>query len=189
MCPTRKPWAFTFIDASEDGPPLMKIPYAPHLVGNPETGVVHGGVVTTLLDHASGLAVMCALEGFASTATLDLRIDYHAPATPETGHFWPCLLLQAYQKHRFCSRHGLSRQSRRPHCSICGRIHVGCQPCTKRVPNGGAPDDTKIPKEKMLPRKHYKTASRTFRMLTFLASASRGGGNELTTVSAFRSTS
>ncbi len=70
------------VDATEEGA-WMKIPYAPHLIGNPETGVVHGGVVTTLLDHASGLAVMCALTEFMSIATLDLRIDYHAPATPK----------------------------------------------------------------------------------------------------------
>lgn len=69
------------IDAAQDGA-RMKIPYAPHLVGDPETGVVHGGVITTLLDHASGLAVMCAVTDFISIATLDLRIDYHAPATP-----------------------------------------------------------------------------------------------------------
>ena len=84
--PHAKAMGIEFIDASEKGA-LMKIPYAPHLVGNPETGVVHGGVVTTLLDHASGLAVMCALEEFASTATLDLRIDYHAPATPKRDIF------------------------------------------------------------------------------------------------------
>ena len=84
--PHAKAMGIIFEDASETGA-LMKIPYAPHLVGNPETGVVHGGVVTTLLDHASGVAVMCALEEFASVATLDLRIDYHAPATPKRDIF------------------------------------------------------------------------------------------------------
>lgn len=80
--PHAKAMGIEMIGAAEDGA-RMKIPYAPHLVGNPETGVVHGGVVTTLLDHASGLAVMCALTEFMSIATLDLRIDYHAPATPK----------------------------------------------------------------------------------------------------------
>lgn len=58
------------------------VPYAPHLVGNPETGVIHGGVITTLLDHASGSAIHLALETKRSMATLDFRIDYMKPATP-----------------------------------------------------------------------------------------------------------
>jgi uncharacterized protein (TIGR00369 family) len=60
----------------------LKIPYGEHLVGNPETGVVHGGVITTLLDNAAGTAVIVALEEVRSIATLDLRIDYMKPATP-----------------------------------------------------------------------------------------------------------
>lgn len=61
---------------------VLKVAYAEKLVGNPETGVVHGGVITTLLDNASGIAVFSALEAPTSIATLDLRIDYMRPATP-----------------------------------------------------------------------------------------------------------
>lgn len=60
----------------------LRIPYADFLVGNPETGVVHGGVITTLLDNGGGAAVMTALEDLRAIATLDLRIDYMKPATP-----------------------------------------------------------------------------------------------------------
>jgi uncharacterized protein (TIGR00369 family) len=60
----------------------LEVPYAPHLVGNPDTGVIHGGVITTLLDNASGVAVQLALPERSSIATLDLRIDYMRPAEP-----------------------------------------------------------------------------------------------------------
>lgn len=81
MAPHAKAIGIEVVKIAEDGA-YLKIPYAPHLIGNPENGVVHGGVITTLLDHGSGLAVMSALEEIQSIATLDLRIDYHAPATP-----------------------------------------------------------------------------------------------------------
>lgn len=60
----------------------IRIPYEATLVGDPARGVVFGGVITTLLDHAGGVAVMCALEEARGVATIDLRIDYMRPATP-----------------------------------------------------------------------------------------------------------
>ncbi len=61
---------------------IVKLPYDPRFVGNPETGVVHGGAVTSLLDNVCGVAVFCAIEELTSIATLDLRIDYMRAATP-----------------------------------------------------------------------------------------------------------
>lgn len=59
---------------------LFELPYDPKLVGNPDTGVIHGGAITALLDGASGAAVFAALTEFVPIATLDLRIDYLRPA-------------------------------------------------------------------------------------------------------------
>jgi uncharacterized protein (TIGR00369 family) len=36
----------------------IRLPYSDRLVGNPETGVVHGGVITTLLDQCGGSSVL-----------------------------------------------------------------------------------------------------------------------------------
>ncbi|RKH27118.1 PaaI family thioesterase [Corallococcus sicarius] len=58
------------------------MPYADVLVGNPETGVVAGGAVTTLIDATCGTAVLTRMNAFALIATLDLRIDYLRPARP-----------------------------------------------------------------------------------------------------------
>ena len=67
----------------------LNIPYQDHFVGDVETGIIHGGVITTLLDNSCGMAVQLALPERVSIATLDLRIDYMKPATPGlalTGH-------------------------------------------------------------------------------------------------------
>ena len=61
---------------------VLKAPYRAELVGDPDTGVLAGGVVTTLLDHTCGQAVWAALEAYTSIATLDLRIDYMRAGEP-----------------------------------------------------------------------------------------------------------
>ncbi|MHA1536419.1 MAG: PaaI family thioesterase [Alphaproteobacteria bacterium] len=66
----------------EGGAALGRLPYDERLVGDPETGVLHGGVVTTLIDTVCGLAVVSSLDQPQPIATLDLRIDYLKPATP-----------------------------------------------------------------------------------------------------------
>ena len=68
--------------AVEPASGTLKLAYQDRLVGNPETGVLHGGVITTLIDSVCGIAVFAALSKFAPIATLDLRIDYLKPATP-----------------------------------------------------------------------------------------------------------
>ncbi|HWA89310.1 MAG TPA: PaaI family thioesterase [Rhizomicrobium sp.] len=70
------------LEAYEGGRGRIRLPFAPHLVGDPETGVIHGGVLTAMLDQVCGMAVGSALRKPAAIATLDLRIDYMKPAVP-----------------------------------------------------------------------------------------------------------
>jgi uncharacterized protein (TIGR00369 family) len=65
-----------------DGYSRYRLPYDPRLIGNPETGVLHGGAITALLDACCGSAVFNALPEPQPIATLDLRIDYLGPAEP-----------------------------------------------------------------------------------------------------------
>ena len=71
----------------EGGVATAELPWKAELVGDPATGVLAGGAVTTLLDHVCGSSVFSALDlasrrdAVGSIATLDLRIDYMRPAT------------------------------------------------------------------------------------------------------------
>ena len=69
-------------DRVAPGEAWSSLPYRPVFVGDTETGVLHGGVVTAMLDESCGMAVQLALDGTRAIATLDLRIDYQKPATP-----------------------------------------------------------------------------------------------------------
>ena len=66
------------------GEAWVRLPWNERLVGDPESGVLHGGAVTSLMDAACGMAVMIRIGQGASIATVDLRIDYLKPAKPET---------------------------------------------------------------------------------------------------------
>ena len=59
-----------------------RAPYRAELVGDPDTGVIAGGVLTTFLDQISGVAAMVAMPAPKAVATIDLRIDYMRPAEP-----------------------------------------------------------------------------------------------------------
>lgn len=70
------------LDRLAGGEAVVSMPWDSRFVGDPLTGVIHGGAVSALMDTASGVAVFSHPVGVRSTATLDLRIDYMRAATP-----------------------------------------------------------------------------------------------------------
>lgn len=58
----------------------IRMPFNPDFCLDEEGTMLHGGVLTALLDSAFGLANFVAIDGIESMATLDLRVDYLRPA-------------------------------------------------------------------------------------------------------------
>ena len=70
------------MDLLENAKAVMSMPYDKRLIGDPETGVIHGGAVSALMDTCGGASVFMHPDNAGASVTLDLRIDYMRPAKP-----------------------------------------------------------------------------------------------------------
>jgi uncharacterized protein (TIGR00369 family) len=68
--------------------PQLRFDMRPELIGNPRRQILHGGVISAVLDVAAGFAIHLAVAGskgeaseshFPSIGTIDLRVDYLRP--------------------------------------------------------------------------------------------------------------
>jgi uncharacterized protein (TIGR00369 family) len=101
------------LDRVARGEAWTSLPYRPVFIGDIKTGVLHGGVVTAMLDESCGMAVQLALDGTRAIATLDLRIDYQKPATPGLDIKAHSICYRVTQVHRVRTFHRLSGIRRR----------------------------------------------------------------------------
>lgn len=58
---------------------VIAMPWRDEIVSNPAVGAAHGGILSALID-LTGLYTIIAMGGTAR-ATIDLRVDFHRPAT------------------------------------------------------------------------------------------------------------
>ncbi len=82
MIPHNRALGLQFEDF-EAGAAIIRLPYSAKLVGNPETGVLHGGAITALMDATCGASVFIKRGTPGRIATLDLRIDYLRKSPPQ----------------------------------------------------------------------------------------------------------
>ncbi len=118
------------LEVVEIGPrrATVRLPYRDELVGDPARGVVFGGVITTLLDHAGGLAVFCSLSELKAIATLDLRIDYLRAAEPRCDLLGEAQCYKLTTHVAFVRAVAWERQQDDPFASCLGTFMVGANP-------------------------------------------------------------
>lgn len=65
----------SLVDCGEDWAEMSLTP-TKDLIGDPSTGALHSGPITTLLDSALGIAASVALPRLGFAPTIDLRVDH-----------------------------------------------------------------------------------------------------------------
>lgn len=117
----------------QDGAVLVSIPYDENMIGDPETGVLHGGIVTTLLDTGCGIASISKTKGGKVTATLDLRIDYMRPARPGAAIFATCECYRVTRSVAFCRGVAYETDPEDPVASAAGAFMLTDLPKGKKT--------------------------------------------------------
>ena len=76
------------IESTDPKAPRLRFDMRPELIGNARRGILHGGVISAVLDASAGYALMLALAKdpkpgekleFPNIGTVDLRVDYLRP--------------------------------------------------------------------------------------------------------------
>lgn len=68
-------------ESVEAGRAVLVLPVRADFVGDPRRPALHGGVLSSLIDTAGGVAAWSALSGGESVSTVDLRVDFLEPAS------------------------------------------------------------------------------------------------------------
>jgi uncharacterized protein (TIGR00369 family) len=113
---------------------LLRLRYDTKLVGNPDTGVLHGGAITALLDAASGTAVFASLTEWVPIATLDLRIDYLRAAEAGRDVMARAVCYRRARHVAFTRAVAYIDDERDPVASAVGTFMLGTKTSSQRGP-------------------------------------------------------
>jgi uncharacterized protein (TIGR00369 family) len=122
--PHNRALGMEFVDYAE-GEAVMRLAWRPELVGNPDTGVLHGGVVTSLLDATCGISVFMRTWKPIPVATLDLRIDYLRPATPRLDLYAKATCYRTTRHVAFVRAVAYHEDPSHPIASAAGAFMIG----------------------------------------------------------------
>jgi uncharacterized protein (TIGR00369 family) len=67
-------------ESASNGRAVLVLPVRAEHVGDPRRPALHGGVLSSLIDTAGGVAAWSVLGPHESVSTVDLRVDYLEPA-------------------------------------------------------------------------------------------------------------
>ena len=77
------------VESTDPDAAKLRFDMRPELIGNPRRQILHGGVISAVLDVAAGFAIYLAVnkerivssevDRFPSIGTIDLRVDYLRP--------------------------------------------------------------------------------------------------------------
>jgi uncharacterized protein (TIGR00369 family) len=67
-------------EAAEPGRAVLVLPVRPDFVGDFRRPALHGGVLSSVIDTAGGMAAWSALAPGETVSTVDLRVDFLEPA-------------------------------------------------------------------------------------------------------------
>ena len=83
------------VESTDPDAPKLRFDMRPELIGNPRRQILHGGVISAVLDVAAGFAIHLAVirqraesaheSHFPTIGTIDLRVDYLRPGR---GHYF-----------------------------------------------------------------------------------------------------
>lgn len=82
--PYAKALGMRYVSSSPNHGEIL-LPWREDLVGQGGSDILAPGVLTALIDHVCGLAIMATFGFEARPATLDLRIDHMRPAAPRAA--------------------------------------------------------------------------------------------------------
>ena len=66
-------------ESAAEGRCVLRLPIRPELVGDPRRPAIHGGVISSLMDTAGGVAAWSALGEDETVSTVDISVDYLEP--------------------------------------------------------------------------------------------------------------
>jgi len=104
---------------------VCAVPFREELIGDPRRRVIFGGAITTLIDHASGLAVACTLEELTAIATIDLRVDYLRAAEPDLELYARADCYRVTRNVAFVRAVAWDRRPEDPFASALGTFMLG----------------------------------------------------------------